>query len=62
MLPPLIVHNEDGSYSEEIDFIYVKKWLKTKHAMIFRFSNKIVQSCFQDHSQIIIHVYIIIYS
>ena len=40
---------------EEIDFIYVKKWLKTKHAMIFRFSNKIVQSCFQDHSQIIIH-------
>ena len=40
---------------EEIDFIYVKKWLKTKHAMIFRFSNKIIQSCFQDRSQIIIH-------
>ena len=40
---------------EEIDFIYVKKWLKTKHAMIFRFSNKIIQTCFQDRSQIIIH-------
>ena len=40
---------------EEIDFIFVKKWLKTRHAMIFRFSNKIIQVCFQDRSQIIIH-------
>ena len=40
---------------EEIDFIFVKKWLKTKHAMIFRFSNKVIQVCFQDRSQIIIH-------
>ena len=40
---------------EETDFIFVKKWLKTRHAMIFRFSNKIIQVCFQDHSEIIIH-------
>ena len=40
---------------EEIDFIFVKKWLKTRHAMIFRFSNKIIQVCFQDRTQIIIH-------
>ena len=40
---------------EEIDYIFVKKWLKTKHAMIFRFSNKIIQVCFKDKTQIIIH-------
>ena len=40
---------------EEIDFIFVKKWLKTKQAMIFRFSNKIIQVCFKDKTQILIH-------
>ena len=40
---------------EEIDYIFVKKWLKTKHAMIFRFSNKIIQVYFKDKTQIIIH-------
>ena len=52
--------NDDNNFDinnniEEIDFIFVKKWLKTRHAMIFRFSNKIIQVCFQDRSQIIIH-------
>ena len=40
---------------EEDDYIFVKKFLKTKHAIIFRFSNKIIQVCFQDHTQIVIH-------
>ena len=40
---------------EEIDFIFVKKWIKTKHAMIFRFSNKTIQVCFKDRSQIIMY-------
>ena len=48
-------NNNDIVNIEEIDFIFVKKWLKTKHAMIFRFSNKVIQVCFQDRSQIIIH-------
>ena len=30
------VHNSDG-------LVYVKRWLKTKHAIIFRLSNKSVQ-------------------
>jgi polo-like kinase 1 len=34
--------------------IYVKKWMKTKHAIMFRLSNKIVQVCFQDHTEIIL--------
>jgi polo-like kinase 1 len=36
------------------NFIYVKKWMRTKHAIMFRLSNKIVQVCFQDHTEIIL--------
>jgi len=34
--------------------VYVKKWMRTKHAMMFRLSNKIVQVNFQDHTEIIL--------
>ena len=33
----------------------VKKWMRTKHAIIFRLSNKIVQVIFFDNTQIILH-------
>ena len=35
-------------------FIYVKKWMRTRHAIMFRLSNRIVQVCFQDHTEIIL--------
>ena len=41
---------------EEIDYIFVKKWFKTNHAMIFRLSNKIIQVIFKDNTQIYIHI------
>eukprot|EP00826_Nyctotherus_ovalis_P020238 TRINITY_DN1633_c0_g5_i1.p1 TRINITY_DN1633_c0_g5~~TRINITY_DN1633_c0_g5_i1.p1 ORF type:complete len:597 (+),score=145.12 TRINITY_DN1633_c0_g5_i1:51-1841(+) len=34
--------------------VYVKKWLKTRHAIMFRLSNKIVQVVFQDATEIIL--------
>ena len=34
--------------------IYVKKWMRTKHAIMFRLSNKIVQVNFQDSTEIIL--------
>jgi polo-like kinase 1 len=40
---------------KETDFIFVKKWMNTKHAIIFRFSNKIIQTIFKDKTQVIIH-------
>ena len=40
---------------KESDFIFVKKWMDTKHAIIFRFSNKIIQTIFKDKTQVIIH-------
>ena len=35
-------------------FTYVKKWMRTRHAIMFRLSNKIVQVCFQDKTEIIL--------
>jgi len=34
--------------------VYLKKWMKTKHAIIFRLSNKIVQVIFADKTEIIL--------
>ena len=35
------------------DLVYVKKWMKTKHAIIFRLSNKVVQVIFEDQSELV---------
>ena len=40
---------------EELDFIFVKKWVKTRHAIIFRLSNKNIQVCFKDKTEIILN-------
>ncbi len=37
------------------DMVYVKKWMRTKHAIMFRLSNKIVQVNFQDHTEILLN-------
>eukprot|EP00826_Nyctotherus_ovalis_P020229 TRINITY_DN1633_c0_g2_i3.p1 TRINITY_DN1633_c0_g2~~TRINITY_DN1633_c0_g2_i3.p1 ORF type:complete len:511 (+),score=164.90 TRINITY_DN1633_c0_g2_i3:498-2030(+) len=34
--------------------VYVKKWTRTRHAIMFRLSNKIVQVCFEDRTEIIL--------
>ena len=41
-------------YSQEAGDIYVKKWMRTKHAIMFRLSNKVVQVIFQDQTEIIL--------
>jgi polo-like kinase 1 len=33
---------------------YVKKWLRTKHAILFRLSNKLVQVAFSDKTEILL--------
>ena len=50
---------EDKDKDKEKDkkdkpFTYVKKWMRTRHAIMFRLSNKIVQVCFQDKTEIIL--------
>ncbi|KAM3138427.1 Serine/threonine-protein kinase plk1 [Paramecium bursaria] len=36
------------------NIVYVKKWMKTRHAIMFRLSNKIVQVNFTDKTEIIL--------
>ena len=38
----------------ESQLIYVKKWTRTPHAMLFRLSNKVVQVCFADHAELLL--------
>ena len=35
--------------------VYVKKWMRTNHATMFRLSNKIVQVNFKDHTEILLN-------
>jgi polo-like kinase 1 len=35
--------------------VYVKKWMRTRHAIMFRLSNKIVQVNFQDATEILLN-------
>ncbi|OMJ72517.1 hypothetical protein SteCoe_29039 [Stentor coeruleus] len=42
------------SGEETNELIYVKKWLLTEHAIIFRLSNKIVQVSFLDKSELLL--------
>jgi polo-like kinase 1 len=48
--------NEDGQLPERKvkDVVYVKKWMRTRHAIMFRLSNKVVQVNFQDHTEIML--------
>lgn len=41
--------------NKNIPQVYVKKWMRTKHAIMFRLSNKIVQVNFQDHTEILLN-------
>ena len=45
---------KDQAVSNDKPFTYVKKWMRTRHAIMFRLSNKIVQVCFQDKTEIIL--------
>ena len=45
---------EKDKEKKDKPFTYVKKWMRTRHAIMFRLSNKIVQVCFQDKTEIIL--------
>lgn len=36
------------------ELVYVKKWIKTRHAKMFRLSNKVVQVYFKDKTEILL--------
>jgi len=44
----------DEDPTQKFSSVYVKKWMKTRHAIMFRLSNKIVQVNFTDKTEIIL--------
>jgi len=44
----------EGEEAIQTSKIYVKKWMKTKHAVMFRLSNKVVQVNFTDKTELIL--------
>ena len=48
----LMVEKFSGDEGKEL--VYIKKWLLTEHAIIFRLSNKIVQVSFMDKSELLL--------
>jgi len=47
--------NTEISPSPDINnLIYVQKWLRTRHAIIFRLSNESVQVNFFDHTKVML--------
>lgn len=44
---------EDATDSNNM-MIYVKRWVQTSQAMVFRLSNRVIQVCFNDGSEVIL--------
>ena len=40
--------------SMEISFVYLKKWVRTKHAILFRLSDQTVQIVFYDQTEVLL--------
>ena len=39
---------------EKFGLVYIKKWMRNKHAIMFRFNNKLVQVIFQDQTEVLL--------
>jgi polo-like kinase 1 len=46
--------NQEENEIKEEPFPYIKKWIRTRHAMGFKLSNKSFQVCFQDKTEIML--------
>lgn len=47
-------NRKESDNIKEDECVYVKKWIRTKHAIMFRMSNKLVQVCFIDQTVIVL--------
>ena len=48
------IERKESENIDEKHYVYVKKWMKTKHAILFRLSNKTVQISFHDNTELIL--------
>ena len=50
----LDVDDEDDASSNAEEMPFLKKWVRTKHAILFRISNRTVQIVFYDRSEVLL--------
>lgn len=48
----MTMKTEDALARKVPNIIFVMKWLKTRHAIMFRLSNDMIQSIFNDGSEV----------
>ena len=48
------VEGDDFMESNDAEFVFIKKWVRTKHAILFRLSNQTIQIVFYDQSEILL--------
>ena len=48
------IKKEEKEPEKEGDSVFLRKWMKTNQAIIFRLSNKTIQVIFKDHTEIIL--------
>jgi polo-like kinase 1 len=48
------VRQKTGSEEGGVSSVYLKRWMRTRHAIWFRLSNKVLQVNFLDHTEIIL--------
>jgi polo-like kinase 1 len=46
---------EKSKSADKVQIFYIKKWMRTKHAIMFRLSNKLIQVIFEDKTEIILY-------
>jgi polo-like kinase 1 len=59
----VLVHNRFKEHFESIikntkteeSYVYIKKWIKTKHAVFFRMNNRVLQVAFNDQTTLMIN-------
>ena len=49
------IEKKEIEYLDIINYVYVKRWMRTKHAIFFRLNNKIMQFKFLDQTELIWH-------
>ena len=49
------IEKKENENIDIINYVYVKRWMRTKHAIFFRLNNKIMQFKFLDQTELIWH-------
>ena len=47
--------NKNFETADPSNIIYVRRWYRGKHAVVFRLNNKSIQVIFVDHSELLIN-------